>query len=61
MPQGHLSWWLPYLRLAVTLALAAAVGTGAHSADGTLDVPRNPTRHHRHRPAVRHALGGGPA
>ena len=47
-PERVTGRWLPYLRLAATLALAAAAagalaaaGTGAHLAGGTLDVLRN--------------------
>ena len=47
-PERITGRWLPYLRLAVTLALTAvavgalaAAGTGAHLAGGTLDVLRN--------------------
>jgi hypothetical protein len=47
-PERLTGRWLPYLRLAVTLALTAAAaaalaaaGTGAHLAGGTLDVLRN--------------------
>ena len=47
-PERVTGRWLPYLRLAVTLALTAAAaaalaaaGTGAHLAGGTLDVLRN--------------------
>jgi hypothetical protein len=47
-PERVTGRWLPYLRLAVTLALTAAAaaalaagGTGAHLAGGTLDALRN--------------------
>jgi len=47
-PERVTGRWLPFLRLATTLALAAAAagaltaaGTGAHLAGGTLDVLRN--------------------
>ena len=47
-PERVTGRWLPYLRLAATLALTAvaagalaAAGTGAHLAGGTLDVLRN--------------------
>jgi hypothetical protein len=47
-PERLTGRWLPYLRLAATLALTAvaigglaAAGTGAHLAGGTLDVLRN--------------------
>jgi hypothetical protein len=47
-PERITGRWLPYLRLAATLALTAAAigalaaaGTGAHLAGGTLDVLRN--------------------
>jgi hypothetical protein len=47
-PERITGRWLPYLRLAATLALTAAafgalaaVGAGAHLAGGTLDVLRN--------------------
>ena len=47
-PERITGRWLPYLRLATTLALTAAAagalaaaGTGAHLAGGTLDVLRN--------------------
>ena len=47
-PERHTGRWLPYLRLAATLALTAAAagalaaaGAGAHLAGGTLDVLRN--------------------
>ena len=47
-PERVTGRWLPYLRVAATLALTAvaigalaAVGTGAHLAGGTLDVLRN--------------------
>ena len=47
-PERVTGRWLPYLRLATTLALTAAAagaliaaGTGAHLAGGTLDVLRN--------------------
>ncbi len=47
-PERLTGRWLPYLRLAVTLALTAvaigalaAAGTGTHLAGGTLDVLRN--------------------
>ena len=47
-PERLTGRWLPYLRLAVTLALTAAAigalaaaGTGTHLAGGTLDVMRN--------------------
>ena len=47
-PERVTGRWLPYLRLAVTLALTAvaigalaAAGTGTHLAGGTLDVLRN--------------------